>query len=235
MEFLAEFRQLDLGALFLLGLLGSGHCVGMCGPLILAFPGRQERLSGHLAYNSGRILSYSLVGLLLGGLGQGLALLAGEASLLWTLRVQLLLSLLAALFLALFGLSKLGFLKEPKLLSSASPGRLPGFQSLQRRLSASQATQRGAMIPLLFIGVLLGLLPCGLSFAAFAKALGAGGALRGALMGLSFGLGTLPSLLLLGLSASRLSLQHRQLSDLIAGMLMIGMAAALLLEINGAL
>lgn len=226
-----------LGALFLLGLLGSGHCVGMCGPLIVAFPGRRRGWAGHGAYHLGRLLTYTLVGALLGSLGAGLAHYGSQDSLVWTARIQIAFSLLAALFLALFGLSKLGFIKEPELLSLANPARIPGFRRAQRALSAGANDEdekaRGGLLPLFFLGLLLGLLPCGLSFAAFARALGAHGALTGGAMTLAFGLGTLPSLLVVGASASRLSARHRRLSDLIAGMLMIGMAAALLLEALG--
>jgi sulfite exporter TauE/SafE len=227
MDQLGDLQPLSLGALFLLGLLGSGHCVGMCGPLVLAFPARAGGFGAHLAYNLGRILTYVLLGTLLGSLGVGLARYGAAGSLLWTVRIQLGMSLLAALFLGLFGLSKLGFLKESELLSLANPGRIPGFRGLQRRLVSGA---RGAPLALFALGLLLGLLPCGLSFAAFARALGAGGPLSGGLMALAFGLGTLPSLFIVGLSASKLSAKHRRASDIIAGMLMIGMAAALLFD-----
>ncbi len=253
-----DWNQLNLGAMFLLGLLGSGHCVGMCGPLILAFPARRGGWAAHVAYNAGRVATYTLVGIVLGGIGAGIALLAGDRSLIWTARIQVGLSLLAAVFLALFGLTKLGFVKEPAWLSLANPAKIPGFRRVQSRLmgkgpagtegaggSAGAKGGRGAesgrggagndapgggVGSLILLGLFLGLLPCGLSFAAFARALGAGGPIEGGLMTLSFGVGTLPSLLLLGVSASRLTARHRRVSDLIAGMLMIGMAVALVLE-----
>lgn len=224
--------QLNLAALFLLGFLGSGHCVGMCGPLVLAFPARQKSRGGHLAYHMGRIGTYTLLGALLGSLGASLTLLAGGAQegLVWTARIQVGFAVLAALFLGMFGLSKLGFLKEPRFLALATPARIPGFRSTQKRLMAGG----GGLGSTFLIGALLGLLPCGLSFAAFARALAAGGPLEGGLMALAFGLGTLPSLLLVGLSASKLSQQHRRTSDLIAGVLMVGMAAALVLDVADA-
>lgn len=227
-------QSLDLTALFLLGFLGSGHCVGMCGPLVLAFPARSGGLAAQLAYNLGRIATYTLVGAALGGVSAGLAAAGGEASLAWTARIQLGFSLVAALFLGLFGLTKLGFLREPELLSLANPARIPGFRLLQRRLARGASAARDGRpsntLPLVFLGLLLGLLPCGLSFAAFARALGASSPLGGATMTLAFGLGTLPALLLVGLSASKLSANQRRISDLIAGLLMIGMAASLLLD-----
>ena len=241
-----EQEALHLTALFLLGFLGSGHCVGMCGPLILAFPARTGGLPGQLAYHLGRVTTYTLVGALLGGLGAGLAGGLGgldtEASLAWTARIQVGFSLVAALFLCLFGLTKLGLLREPELLSLANPSRIPGFRNLSRRLalgpspgpedrSHPHAQSRQGPFSLFLLGLLLGLLPCGLSFAAFARSLSASGPVQGGLMTLVFGLGTLPALLLLGVTASRLTATHRRVSDLIAGMLMIGMSASLLLDL----
>jgi uncharacterized protein len=212
----------------------------MCGPLVLAFPARRGGLGSQLAYNLGRITTYTLIGAALGGISAGLARVGGEASLAWTLRIQLGFSLVAALFLGVFGLSKLGLLREPAFLSLANPGKLPGFRRLQHRLAASsqdasQDPRRSSVMPLVFLGLLLGLLPCGLSFAAFARSLGAPDPLWGAAMTLAFGLGTLPSLLLVGLSASRLSAGQRRISDLVAGLLMIGMAVSLALDFVGAL
>ncbi len=228
-------HSLDLTALFLLGFFGSGHCVGMCGPLVLAFPARAGGLGSQLAYHLGRLLTYATVGAALGGLGQGLAAAGAEASLAWTARIQVGLSVVAALFLALFGLTKLGLVREPELLSLANPARIPGFRRLQARLAhgageTGRGTRRTALVPLFLLGLLLGLLPCGLSFAAFARSLGAGGTVGGGIMTLTFGLGTLPSLLLVGLSASRLTQGHRRISDLVAGVLMIGMSVSLILS-----
>ena len=80
------------------------------------------------------------------------------------------------------------------------------------------------------LGLVLGLLPCGLSFAAFAAALPSGGATEGALAVFAFGLGTLPGLLLLGTAASRLARRHSRVIELLAGLLLIGMAAAMVAD-----
>ena len=72
-------EQLDIVSLFLLGLFGTGHCVGMCGPLVFALPGQTGRFVSHLVYHSGRLGIYALIGLLMGGLGAGLARLFSGA------------------------------------------------------------------------------------------------------------------------------------------------------------
>ena len=72
-------EQIDLVSLFLLGLLGTGHCVGMCGPLVFAFPGQTGRFVSHLAYHGGRLGTYAMIGVVMGGLGAGLALVFAGA------------------------------------------------------------------------------------------------------------------------------------------------------------
>jgi sulfite exporter TauE/SafE len=69
---------IDIYGMFLLGLLGTGHCIGMCGPLIFAFPGRTGRLMPHLAYHLGRIITYTGVGAALGAIGQMMAGSGGD-------------------------------------------------------------------------------------------------------------------------------------------------------------
>jgi len=78
------------------------------------------------------------------------------------------------------------------------------------------------------LGLLLGFLPCGLSYGAFAQALGTGSASAGALLALAFAAGTVPGLLLLGTGLSAIFRRYRRPSDIIAGLLMLLMAAMLL-------
>jgi len=212
--------------MFLLGFFGSAHCLGMCGPIVLSLPGGPGSFSAHLLYHCGRLSTYTLTGLLLGSFGSGLAVLAhalGADPLRVFSRIQLAVSLLSALFLAWFGLIRLGVLREPDWMSSAMPSRLPGFRSIRAGVTVDRNTAACYLY-----GILLGFLPCGLSYAAFAAALAAGSPLRGAASTLCFGLGTLPSLLLLGTAAGTLLRRHQRLCELLAGLLMLGMALSLL-------
>jgi len=212
----------DLGAMALLGLLGAGHCLGMCGPLVAAFPARLGGVPPHLWYHLGRTTTYTLVGAILGALG-------GAAGSLGTVaRAQVLLGGAAAVFLLLFGLARIGLVREPRLLLAASPARLPGFGAVR----AAASRRPLGMLPL---GLVLGLLPCGLSYAAFARALAAGDALSGALQVAAFGAGTLPALLLLGTAGGALYARHRALSEVLSGVLMIGMAVDLGADVAQAL
>jgi len=213
----------------MLGLLGTGHCIGMCGPLIVALPGQAGRFSAHLAYHAGRLITYTLIGALMGAVGGGLIRLAaalGSDPMVWMARTQLGIGLLAGLFLLFFGLSRLGFVAEPDWLSVASPSNMPGWRGLMSRVA-----DRRSNGDLFLMGLILGGLPCGLSYAAFANALSAEGMMSGATMALVFGFGTLPGLLAVGAGAAALLRRYRRQADLLAGLIMLGMAAMLLVNV----
>lgn len=200
----------------------------MCGPLVLAFPGKSGKFDSHLCYHAGRIITYTGIGLLMGSLGLVLAKLASVTGLdyLATLaRIQLVFSLLAGIFLALFGLGQLGILGQSEWLIISNPQIIPGYRYIVG--SAFQRSDRWLMV---ITGMFMGFIPCGLSFAAFSRALAASRPMEGGLFLLAFGLGTLPGLLLLGTGASVIARRYRRHFDLFSGMLMIGMAASLLLD-----
>jgi len=217
--------------MFMVGLLGSGHCMGMCGPLVVALPGQTNRLSGHLCYHLGRLLTYGTIGALMGGAGSGLMHLAsfmGADPLVWVGRVQVGLSFAIGVFLILMGLSYMGFIGPSEWLSVANPGRLPGWRRL-----FSKAMGRLHNKDLFIMGLLLGALPCGLSYVAFARALSEADIVRGAALAFIFGLGTLPSMVAVGAGAAFFLNRFRQQAIILAGLMMIGMGANLMVKIIG--
>ncbi len=217
--------DLDLISLFLLGLLGTGHCVGMCGPLVVAFPGRTGRFSPHLFYHLGRLVTYGAIGAVMGGIGSGLALVSvvtGSDHLQLVARLQVGLSILSAGFLLYFGLCQLGFFRQPRWMQIAAPEKIPGYRRIIRLAFIDQGAAE-----MVFTGLLMGFLPCGLSFAAFSRALAAGGVMRGFLLLAAFGIGTLPGLLLIGTGATSLARRYQPHADIIAGLLMIAMGLSL--------
>ena len=219
---------IDTVALFMLGLLGTGHCIGMCGPLVIALPGQTGRISAHLAYHAGRLTTYGIIGASMGAAGSGLIHLAsavGGDPMVWMTRVQVVISMMAGVFLLFFGLSRLGFVSEPPWLAIAVPNRMPGWRRLMSRAAGERSNR-----DLFFMGLILGGLPCGLSYAAFAKALSGVQILTGAAMALIFGLGTLPGLLAVGAGAAVFLNRFRQQADMLAGLIMIGMAAMLIVK-----
>lgn len=212
----------------MLGLLGTGHCIGMCGPLVVALPGQTRRWSAHLAYHCGRLITYGIVGGAMGAAGSGLiglAAAAGADPVVWVIRMQMGISLLAGLFLLFFGLSRLGFLAEPPWLAIAAPNRMPGWRRL-----LSRATGRHKDLDLFLMGLILGGLPCGLSYAAFAQALSVAQVLPGAVAAWIFGLGTLPGMLAIGAGAGLFLNRFRRQADALAGLIMLGMAATLIVK-----
>jgi sulfite exporter TauE/SafE len=178
-----------LWAGFVFGLLGSFHCVGMCGAIALALPGRPNATSaryvgGRLLYNLGRITTYATLGAATGLVGQSLRL-AG---------LQQGLSIVSGLLiLLLIGL--------PQRLAD----QMAGHVGLSKSLAWVKNTlaclfQNSSWRALYGTGVLNGLLPCGLVYLALAGALSAPGVVGAAAYMACFGLGTLP--LMLGLSLS---------------------------------
>jgi len=163
---------------FTLGILGSLHCMGMCGPLVMSMPFKKARdgkiILATINYHIGKALTYSLFGLLAGSIGQTFAFFK------W----QQILSILAGVVLLLITI--LPFLKNKIQLSK--PIR-DGFN----RLFALAATQTELKYFLAF-GFLNGLLPCGLVYTAIAGAAVTATPLNGMLFMLFFGLGTIPSL-----------------------------------------
>ncbi len=212
----------DAVGMLILGFLGTGHCLGMCGPLVFAFPGRTGRMLPHLWYHLGRAATYTLLGGVMGGIGDAISGLGGDAALARLTGIQVGLSFAAAVFLLVFGLIRLGLLREPQWLVALSPERIPGFgRVIKRALGADNAPA------FLALGLMLGLLPCGLSYAAFTRCLAARGAARGALLAAAFAVGTVPGLLLLGTGLSALIRRYRRPSEILSGALMLLMAVDL--------
>ena len=206
----------------MLGLLGTGHCIGMCGPLIFAFPGRTGKFMPHVWYHLGRVTTYTAVGGIMGGLGQMLAAAAtggATGALGGVALIKGVLWLVASALLVLFGVTRLGVIREPGWLTALSPERIPGFK---RALQG--ATEHPGTAVFYFLGIMLGFLPCGLSYGAFAQALGTGNASQGMLLVLAFAAGTVPGLVLLGTGASAIFNRYRRQSDLLSGAVMILMA-----------
>lgn len=204
-------------AVFLIGLLGGTHCVGMCGGIVSALtvrmPGEQRRdWPLHVAYNFGRIASYTAAGSALGALGSAGMLLDGM------LPVQLGLYVAANLMLVALGLYLTGFTRALAGVERIGQRLWTRIQPLTRRFLPARSVAQA--LPL---GMLWGFLPCGMVYSVLATALVTGSAGRGALLMLSFGLGTLPNLLLAGLLLRHLREVVRNRSvRLVSGLVVLG-------------
>lgn len=200
-------------ALFLVGLLGGTHCVGMCGGIVGALSmGVPGRWSMHLAYNVGRILSYGLAGAIAGTVG------AASLGLDSQVPMRLALYLVANLMLIALGLYLLGVTQALAFTERAGQLLWQRLQPLTRRFLPARTVAQA--FPL---GMLWGWLPCGLVYSALATALSSGSAVRGGLCMLAFGLGTLPNLLLAGIVLARLNeFVRRPAVRIASGLLVLG-------------
>jgi len=180
----------------ILGLLGGGHCLGMCGGLMsaltLAIPPEQRarRWRLLLAYNLGRVLSYAAAGLLTGLAGWAVASSPAAT----VLRV------VAGLLLISMGLYLAGWWSGLTRIESLGRGLWRFIQPIANRLLPVSSLPRA-----LLLGALWGWLPCGLVYSTLLWAASRGNALDSALLMLAFGLGTWPVLLATGLAAERVT------------------------------
>ncbi|RMG60393.1 MAG: sulfite exporter TauE/SafE family protein [Bacteroidetes bacterium] len=172
---------------FILGLTSSLHCVGMCGPIALALPGRGGSLGkilpGRLAYNLGRVATYATLGTAVGLFGEGLSFAGFQQGLSIALGVLLLL------------LSLFTFRVESRFLALPAVTRFMG--GLKRRLG--KLMRIDSTSSLFHIGILNGLLPCGFVYLGLAGAASLGSGASGLLYMSLFGLGTLPGMLSMSL------------------------------------
>jgi hypothetical protein len=189
--------ELSIFSAFLVGLLGGGHCIGMCGGIVgavsFSLPDHHPRLTYQLAYNAGRVMSYMLAGVLAGLIGASSLFLDG------VLPIQKALYLLANLILVMLGLYLAGIWQGVLALERIGNILWQQLQPLSRHLLPVRSFQQAFTL-----GLIWGWLPCGLVYSVLVAALAAGSAMQGGLLMLAFGLGTLPALLLMGIAAAKL-------------------------------
>lgn len=166
---------------FLIGLLGSLHCVGMCGPLAFAINSNNENkwlmIIQKLSYNFGRALSYTFVGLLIGLLGKQL----------WIAGVQQAISIITGIIIVLVSL--------PKIFTFFNFNinfRNPFQEQLNLLIGKAISLKAGHFL----LGVLNGFLPCGFVYLALATAVNTNNVLQSGLFMFFFGLGTIPLMLI---------------------------------------
>lgn len=172
-----------ISAAFVMGAVGSLHCIGMCGPLALALPMGHRNAAGRVVggalYNLGRMTTYALLGLVLGLAGQ--AFLSGKAQ---------------QVFSIVLGAGILIYVLAPvkwKGLAGFTNAANKPFLKLRGALAALfGARHYGAHY---VVGVLNGLLPCGLVYLAITSSFLTGSAAKGSLFMAAFGLGTFPAML----------------------------------------
>ncbi len=189
----------DLGAALLLGLAGSGHCLGMCGGIAIALrPDPDAHRLLPVAYHLGRIISYALLGALIGGAAGAIQLAA------WTIGLRF----MAGALLIGMGLHMLDIWRGIDRLERLGGQLWRRVVPLTRTLMPPRHLAQG-----LALGGLWGFMPCGLIYSALGWSAASGGSATGSgLLMLLFGLGTVPAMLgttLLGQRAEKLLRDHR--------------------------
>lgn len=185
-----------LGAALLAGLIGSVHCVAMCGGIATGFApfGGDRRTAWQVALttNLGRIAGYVLAGVIAGGMGHGLVAVFRLEPLMFALRA------LAGLVLILVALRALGLAGRFRVLGAAGELLWKMVRPLQSRLLPASSFPRR-----FGLGMIWGWMPCGLSGTLLTVAWLQATALGGGAIMAAFGLGTLPAMLPLSYSGAR--------------------------------
>jgi uncharacterized protein len=208
--------MIELPLVFLGGLLGSAHCVGMCGGFALLIGSPARGLAGNVGrqavYSLGRIFTYAVFGATVGYAGLRLSELATLVN------VQALLAVVAGVLLVVQGLISAGVLRTGALYAIV-PGA-GGSAAIGPNHSGGSLCPAGGMLgtflrsrslrQVFLAGMLTGFLPCGLVYAYVALATSTGDMLRGAVTMAAFGAGTVPAMILTGSGASLLSLAGRR-------------------------
>jgi uncharacterized protein len=177
---------------FIFGLGSSLHCIGMCGPLNFILPMNKQdkwRMALDLSiYHIGRITTYAIIGMAIGLIGNLLAFK----------QLQSYIAFIFGVLLLIYGLNYFIKVKLPSYFTNSNTGLLKLYNKLLKSNSKSN---------LLLLGVLNGLLPCGMVYAAMAVSFLNQDILYGGMMMLTFGLGTIPAFILLLLGSKNKSLR----------------------------
>jgi sulfite exporter TauE/SafE len=189
---------MEIWSALAIGFLGSFHCIGMCGPIALALPGKNDSMGsliwGRLLYNTGRIITYTFLGVIFGIIGHSIALAGFQQS------ISILLGTLI-LAGALFQFNSLEGWKQKV-----------GINKLFNRLEKLMLSQfkKGGTLTLFTIGVLNGLLPCGFVYVGLAGSVTTGSIVQGSLFMALFGLGTVPAMMMMSLAPGFVSRNWRR-------------------------
>lgn len=202
---------------FMLGLISSWHCAGMCGPIAIALPPAQNKMEliiSRIIFNCGRILTYMLLGAMFGLLGQGISIGGFQ-------QMVAIASGILILLMAVF---------------SFSPDRIvalfPGIASFQKLIlnAAKYFLKKSEWYHLLAMGMINGCLPCGVVYLALAGAISSGTLFLGINFMMWFGLGTLPMMLSIALAGNQMTFSFRNKIKKVTPFIMVFFAAVIILR-----
>lgn len=200
----------------ILGLTGSLHCVGMCGPIALSLPLRSKTIFGKIwgstLWSLGRVLTYSIMGALFGLIGSGFKLIGYQQAISIAIGTIMILTVFVP------------FLNKNYLSVSFTALFIP----IRRRMQSLLKEKNNS--GLFLIGIFNGLLPCGLVYLAVAGAIASTDLLTGVLFMTFFGLGTLPLLLVVSLLGNVISLTLRETINKIVPVVVVALGIIFILR-----
>ena len=208
-----------LTTVFVASLLGSLHCVGMCGPFVAFYSGADgsagaRRLLSHAAYSGGRLLTYAFFGLAAGAVGAALDVAGSLAG------VQRIAGIVAGATMILWGLAVLLQLRGVRLFRHGSGS---GRMATLFRRGFSLVSTKPPVVRALVVGLLSGFLPCGWLWAFVVTAAGTGSALKGAVVMTAFWAGTVPALLAVGFGAQLVSAPLRRHIPAVTALILVAL------------
>lgn len=203
---------------FLMGLLGSVHCIGMCGPLMMALPISHrtdfQKIVALFLYHAGKILSYSILGILLGLFGSQFPIFGFQRNISIVLGVSMLLYVLYV------------FVLKPRYIQWWPLSSM--YNLIVNNLS--ELFKSSSIFSFLMIGMLNGLLPCGMIYLALSSSLATQNILHGGLLMAFFGLGTVPALMMVAIGGQYMGFAFRRKIQKILPVFIFGMGVLLILR-----
>ncbi len=203
---------------FLMGLLGSVHCIGMCGPLMMALPISHktdfQKIVALFLYHVGKILSYSILGILLGLFGSQFPVFGFQRNISIFLGVIMLLYVLYV------------FVLKPRHIQWWPLSSV--YNLIVQKLS--KLFKSNSIFSFLMIGMLNGLLPCGMIYLALSSSLATQNILHGGLLMAFFGLGTVPALMMVAIGGQYMGFAFRRKIQKILPVFIFGMGVLLILR-----
>ena len=204
---------------FIIGLFGSLHCVGMCGPIALALPGfndsKIQMILSRVLYNTGRVITYSFLGALFGLFGNRLILIGLQSQISIIVGVIILLVVI---------------IPSKWKAKITSLGIVTNFNNLIKS-SFSKLFRSKSQLSFLYMGLLNGLLPCGFVYVGIAGAVATADILTGTLFMMMFGLGTFPIMFITSMAGNFINLNiRRKITKLIPALTIV---LALLFIVRG--
>jgi len=204
---------------FVASLVGSLHCIGMCGPFVAFYSGADgsggaRRLLSHAAYSGGRLLTYAVFGLAAGAVGAALDVAGSLAG------FQRIAAIIAGVTMILWGVFALLQIRGVRIFKhSSGKGRVAGMM----RRGFSLVSAKPPVVRAGVVGLLSGFLPCGWLWAFVVTAAGTGSAIQGAAVMTAFWVGTVPALLAVGLGAQLVSAPLRRHVPAVTALLLVGL------------